>query len=468
MYNEVVKRRILWVVFLLVFLLLVASGAWAWLSAPRLLGISPAPGSTEVPVGAPLRLNFSQPLRNESLQEHLKIEPPRAGAFRWEGNTLVFTPDQQWPGGVMITVTLEAGVRAAGWPGLPTWQEMHWSFRTSQTLLAYLWPAGSPSDLYALDPVSGEIQQWTEEGDILDFSASQDGTYLYISRQNRQGGSDILRLDRLTVTTQPGAAAEMLVACPDALCRSPQPSPDGRWLAYERAPLEADPPTTQVWLLPLDGGEPRLAGDGSHRTSQPAWAQPEWLAYYDRDENAYLLSNLESGARWRLPNQTGEAASWEAQGRAFVVAEILFETGGMLPDYASSHLMRFDLPSESIPGEPLAHDLTQDVALEDASPVYAPDGSQIAFARKYLDLARWSPGRQLWVMSADGKQARQLTDEPLYNHYDFAWSTDGTQIAYVRFHQTALTLPPELWIINADGSNPIQLVIGGYAPQWIP
>jgi Tol biopolymer transport system component len=136
--------------------------------------------------------------------------------------------------------------------------------------------------------------------------------------------------------------------------------------------------------------------------------------------------------------------------------------------YASSHLMRFELPATGVGGVPAPQDLTQDVALEDADPVYSPDGSHIAFARKYLDLARWTPGRQLWVIAADGTQARPLTDEPLYTHYDFAWSPDGEQIAYVRFHQTVLTLPPELWIIQTDGSDPLQLVIGGYAPQWAP
>jgi hypothetical protein len=41
-------------------------------------------------------------------------------------------------------------------------------------------------------------------------------------------------------------------------------------------------------------------------------------------------------------------------------------------------------------------------------------------------------------------------------------------IAYARFNQAKLSELPELWMINADGSNPIQLVIGGYSPTWIP
>ena len=52
--------------------------------------------------------------------------------------------------------------------------------------------------------------------------------------------------------------------------------------------------------------------------------------------------------------------------------------------------------------------------------------------------------------------------------YDFAWSLDGEQLAFVRFDVGAPTNPPELWLVNADGSEPLELVVGGYAPQWVP
>ena len=71
-------------------------------------------------------------------------------------------------------------------------------------------------------------------------------------------------------------------------------------------------------------------------------------------------------------------------------------------------------------------------------------------------------------MQPDGTGPSALIDDPSFSHSGFAWSPDGRQLAYLRFNQDTLTDPPELWIMNADGSNPQQLVIGGYAPQWIP
>ena len=460
-------KRIL-MILLLVVLVLTAAGVWAWLTAPKLLEVSPAGGSQEVPVRSPLRITFSQPLQTGSLRSHLKFDPAQAGQLTWEGSTLVFTPELGWPAGITVTVTLEAGGRAPGIFGLPVMQAEQWAFHTSQPLLAYLWPAGESADLYALDPRSGQIWQWTQTGGILDFSPSADGTHLYFSRQNSQGGSDLLRLSRQAVANDPNAEPEPLLACPDALCRLPHPSPDETWLAYERAPLASESGTTQVWLMPLPQGEPFLIGEENHNTSQPIWSASGWLAFYDRTQESYVLITPLGAWKWLLPNQTGESACWHPQGSAFVTAEILFEESSLVNVYASSHLMRFELPAAAAASVPAPQDLTQDVALEDADPAYSPDGSHIAFARKYLDLARWTPGRQLWVIAADGTQARPLTDEPLYTHYDFAWSPDGEQIAYVRFHQTVLTLPPELWIIQTDGSSPLQLVIGGYAPQWAP
>jgi Tol biopolymer transport system component len=71
-------------------------------------------------------------------------------------------------------------------------------------------------------------------------------------------------------------------------------------------------------------------------------------------------------------------------------------------------------------------------------------------------------------MDADGGNAIPLTDDSAYHHYAFAWSLDGSQIAFIRFDPTQLTQPPELWLIRIDGSEAIKLINGGFSPQWIP
>jgi Tol biopolymer transport system component len=71
-------------------------------------------------------------------------------------------------------------------------------------------------------------------------------------------------------------------------------------------------------------------------------------------------------------------------------------------------------------------------------------------------------------MRADGSEKEMLTDDPDYKYSAFAWSPDGSQIAVVRSNTTLLTDPPEVWLVDVDTGEAIQLVIGGFAPQWIP
>lgn len=106
--------------------------------------------------------------------------------------------------------------------------------------------------------------------------------------------------------------------------------------------------------------------------------------------------------------------------------------------------------------------------VEDASPVYSPDGQWIAFTRKYLEQDRWTLGRQLWAMRADGSGAHPLTDEPDFNHSALAWSPDSGGLVYMRFDETNPTQASEIWLVGSDGEGARRLVVGGYLPRWIP
>jgi hypothetical protein len=441
-----------------ILILLAASGltAYAWSRTPRLLETSPKDGAVDVPAAAPLRLVFSDQMDAESISSRLSMEPNRPGELTWEENTLVFTPSQPWPSGETVTMTLAGGARARTGLSFGMAQQS-WSFTTAQTLLAYLWPASGPADLYALDPLTGDIQRLTTDAGILDYSFSAEGLVVYYSATNAQGGADLYALDRLSE-----AGAQRLLVCGQTACRSPVPSPDGRILAYESVPHITSSQVVQVWLFDMATETAEAVGDLAHPISQPRWSSTGKLAYYDQASQAYIIYDPQTGASLHLSNLTGQGGSWSPDGRYFVAAEISFIPMNTLSEMGISRLIRYDAVTGA------AVDLTRLDDVEDVTPVFSPDGRLIAFGRKYVDPARWTLGRPLWIMGTDGDGVHQVMTDTLRVDYDFAWSLDGAQIAFVRFDVGAPTNPPELWLVNADGSDPLDLVVGGYAPMWVP
>jgi dipeptidyl aminopeptidase/acylaminoacyl peptidase len=456
------KRWLLIVIVLLVIISLAALGLYAWYASPLAGNFLPPDGAEDVPVRSAIQITFSEPMQHDSVESRLSTDPERSGSFTWSENTLTFTPDLPWPSGSQVRVRLEAGGRADGGLGLPVWTNHTWTFTTAQALLVYLWPSDGPADLHMLDPLSGEVRQLTDQANVLEYSISQDGLVLYFSATNEQAGSDLYRLDVLQAILQGETlvSPSMLLACDQAACRSPQASPDGHWLAYERIEPGGES-IAQVWLLDLPSSEPAPLGAEGHVTESPHWSVENILVYFDAQEAGYIFVDMTDGRRFMAPNSTGQLGAWAPDGSVFLAPEIIYVEGGEGPVVGSSHLIEY-VPFGSI------KDLTPADILEDTAPAYAPDGGTIAYARKFIDEKRWSFGRQLWLMNSDGRDQRQITEDGLYNHYEFAWSWDGRWLAYVRFENASYSEPTELWLRDADGSDPIQLNFGGYSPQWIP
>lgn len=82
----------------------------------------------------------------------------------------------------------------------------------------------------------------------------------------------------------------------------PQPSPDGRRIAFvvRETDLEANRGRTDLWLVDLAGGEPRRLTHNAASDSNPRWA-PDGQGLY------FLSTRSGSSQVWRLPLAGGEA-----------------------------------------------------------------------------------------------------------------------------------------------------------------
>jgi Tol biopolymer transport system component/polyisoprenoid-binding protein YceI len=101
-------------------------------------------------------------------------------------------------------------------------------------------------------------------------------------------------------------------------------------------------------------------------------------------------------------------------------------------------------------------------------PTWSPDGTRLALARGDGESS------SIWVMNANGKKARALTEDDLIEEETFTpdeyptWSPDGERIAYTSF------LPDgndDIFVMNANGSSPTRLTSGpeyDSDPDWSP
>lgn len=117
------------------------------------------------------------------------------------------------------------------------------------------------------------------------------------------------------------------------------------------------------------------------------------------------------------------------------------------------------------------HALTTDPARKDELPEWSPDGSHIAYASG-------SDGSEgIWLMDPDGSKQHQISGcapadvAPCAAGSDFGpvWAPDGSQIAFLRDFAALGQTDRPVWVMNADGSEQHRLIPGPalqYVPAW--
>ena len=107
------------------------------------------------------------------------------------------------------------------------------------------------------------------------------------------------------------------------------------------------------------------------------------------------------------------------------------------------------------------------VPVYDSNPVWSPDGTKIAF------ISNRDYHFAVWVMNADGSNARLVTDKVI-DAAEPAWSPDGLKIAFSGGARgsVAMNIPSiNIYVVNVDGSELTQLTrdagMNG-SPAWSP
>src|SRR4051812_32100899 len=96
------------------------------------------------------------------------------------------------------------------------------------------------------------------------------------------------------------------------------------------------------------------------------------------------------------------------------------------------------------------------------TPAAGPQGRQIAYERQ----------GDIWVINSDGTGEHSVTNALGSTDKQPAWSPDGAKIAFSRGIPGAGGY--RIWVVNADGSNPVQMTglanpsSGDFSPSWPP
>jgi len=271
----------------------------------------------------------------------------------------------------------------------------------------------------------------------------------------------------------------------------PSWSPDGRWLAAARDPAAegtgtAAPGGSRFYLLPADGGEPQAIEipQGVGEAVGPSFSPDgRHLAYFSGVGLARYITVVDLGPDYRptgAPRRVTQGRiwpdggfCWTRDGRSLLYVQWgihrlwrveiagdrppqpieIAGLGAIRPTTAArrdrlvfvkelndTDIYRFEV------GRPAEPAITS--SFSEDHPQFSPHGGQVVFASER------SGDMEIWLADADGSNPNQLTHQPGFGQGSPRWSPDGRRIAFDSQGEDGRW---DIWTIDADGASPRRL-----------
>jgi eukaryotic-like serine/threonine-protein kinase len=270
------------------------------------------------------------------------------------------------------------------------------------------------------------------------FSWSSDGRWLAVPETPEGGPSRIVRVDLATLEKTP-------LTFPPATSAgdfSPEISPDGQTLAFVRGASRDSGHLVggrDLWFQPLPGGD----------AQQLTFARYDWccqLTWTARsDELVFATGNpILPRSIFRVARSGGAPTLIEGVGE-----NVAFPSARAGRLVFSQHVRRVPIEIWKTPGRkaPPASRIPQRLVFssrDDFQPQYSPDARKIAFT------STRSGSENVWVVDADGRNPVQLTSYASHSAKSPHWSPDGRTIAF----ESRESGDPDIYVVDAEGGVP--------------
>jgi Tol biopolymer transport system component len=226
---------------------------------------------------------------------------------------------------------------------------------------------------------------------------------------------------------------------------------DGTEITYRRF----GPRWSELHSIGPGGGTESIVYSVDAHNGFPAWSRDGRLAYWFNGSHPSCALGTCSWSVF-IDNSPFFTDAMCAQTRPAWSPDSRFLAISMLDSTSQGSLYRVSLSDTAM--LPLLQGQGAYNAEIFSDPIYSPDGTRIAFTKWGSGLDQTS---EIWIMNADGTNPSRLTS----GHYDWypAWSPDGNKIAFGRGY------PDNIFLMDSDGTGVTQVTrSGGQYPTWIP
>jgi Tol biopolymer transport system component len=381
-------------------------------------------------------------------------EPAIIGQFRWEGTTMIFSPDQPLTPGNTYTARLKAGSLSETGRAIQT--DLTWQFQVRAPRIVYINGDREARDLWTLAPnESTPVRLTNTDGKLYDYAIAPNGEQIVYSVATQEGGVD------LWIANEDGSSPRELVVCSPNRCTTPAWSPDSTLVAYsfERIGVQVGSPYSppRVWTVNAASGQAApLFSDEQVLGYGPSWSPDgNRLAFFDQGTGKVRVLNLRTNEEMALEASTGLPGSWSPDGQAMLYI-------GLLPDSGLEALFLADFNLLDVSVLFNSEELNGNFQ---AQPEWSPDGEWVVFNVKTVDT---EVGNQFWIMPFDMSFGQIIASDFNYAYYNYQWDEWSRVLVYQRLKLGDSSAVPEIMVWTMDSWVSEVVVENGTNPEWLP